>query len=173
MSTGIIPATVRCPAMGDKAPGQAANKEEFMKRKEEPILEILIETDPGGTIELESEIGHVKMIPFKGTVNCPLFTGIVEPCGVDTQITNQNEVRHMSARYMLTGRDLDGADCHIYVENNGWFTDGARPKPFKTVPTFITDSKALAPILHRNQFVGEGLRDERGLWIRFYELDEG
>ena len=57
------------------------------------------------------------------------------------------------------------------IENNGWFTDGARPVPFKTVPTFITDSKTLAPYLHRNQFTGEGKRDDTGLWIRFYELD--
>jgi len=141
-----------------------------MKCKKTPILEILVETDPASTVELDSEIGHVKMIPFKGTVNSPIFTGIVEPCGVDTQVTDQNEVRHMSARYMLTGKDADGADCHIYVENNAWFTNGARPKPFHTVPTFITDSKKLAPCLHRNKFIGEGLRDERGLWIRFYEI---
>ena len=141
-----------------------------MKHKSTPILEVHVETNPEGTVMLTSEIGSVKMIPFKGTVTGPIFNGIVEPCGVDTQITNQNEVRHMSARYMLTGTDRDGRDCHIYVENNGWFTDGARPTPFRTVPTFITDSTALAPLLHRNQFVGEGLRDESGLWIRFYEL---
>ncbi|MDE6589456.1 MAG: DUF3237 domain-containing protein, partial [Oscillospiraceae bacterium] len=74
--------------------------------------------------------------------------------------------------YMLTGKDVEGHDCHIYIENNGWFTDGARPKPFKTVPTFITDSPVLAPLLHRNQFVGEGLRDENGLCIRIYELGD-
>lgn len=142
-----------------------------MNHKEKPILEILVQTDPAATVELHSEIGHVKMIPFKGTVDCELFHGIVEPCGVDTQVTNQNEVRHMSARYMLTGTDADGQACHIYIENNAWFTDGARPRPFRTVPTFITDSARLAPYLHRNQFIGEGLRDERGLWIRFYEVD--
>ena len=143
-----------------------------MNRKADPILESLVETDPSGSVELEGEIGRVKMIPFKGSVTGPIFTGVVEPCGVDTQITNQNEVRHMSARYMLTGKDKAGEDCHIYIENNGWFTDGARPKPFKTVPTFITDSKVLAPFLHRNQFIGEGMRDESGLWIRFYELED-
>lgn len=143
-----------------------------MKHKSTPILEIYVETDPAGTVILTSEIGSVKMIPFKGTVRGPIFSGIVEPCGVDTQITNQNEVRHMSARYMLTGTDKDGRDCHIYIENNGWFTDGARPRPFRTVPTFITDSPVLAPLLHRNQFVGEGLRDENGLYIRFYELGD-
>ena len=141
-----------------------------MKHKSTPILEVHVETDPEGTVMLASEIGSVKMIPFKGTVTGPIFNGIVEPCGVDTQIINQNEVRHMSARYMLTGPDKGGRNCHIYVENNGWFTDGARPAPFRTVPTFITDSPALAPLLHRNQFVGEGFRDENGLWIRFYEL---
>ena len=143
-----------------------------MNHKPEPIMEICVQTDPDGTVMLSSEIGTVKMIPFKGTAQGPIFTGIVEPCGVDTQITNQNEVRHMSARYMLTGQDKTGQTCHIYVENNGWFTDGARPVPFKTVPTFITDSKALAPYLHRNQFTGEGVRDDTGLWIRFYELTQ-
>ena len=142
------------------------------EHQKEPVLEILVDVDRQGIVEFESEIGHVKMIPFKGTVNCQLFHGIIEPCGVDTQVTNQNEVRHMSARYMLSGKDEDGRDCHIYVENNAWFTEGAQPKPFRTVPTFITDSPKLAPVLHRNQFVGEGLRDERGLWIRFYELTD-
>ena len=142
-----------------------------MNHKPEPVLEVYVQTDPERTVTLSGEIGTVRMIPFTGVVQGSIFSGIVEPCGVDTQITNQNEVRHMSARYMLTGQDSDGTDCHIYLENNGWFTDGARPVPFKTVPTFITDSKALAPYLHRNQFVGEGLRDENGLCIRFFELE--
>lgn len=137
-----------------------------------PFLEILVQTDPAGTVELSGELGNVRMIPFSGKAFGPLFRGIVEPCGVDTQITNQNDVRHMSARYMLTGTDHTGASCHIYIENNGWFTDGARPKPFRTVPSFYTDSAALAPFLHRTHFVGEGARDESGLWIRFYELSD-
>lgn len=142
--------------------------------KKDPVIEVLVETDPAATVELESEIGHVKMIPFKGTVRGPLFTGIIEPCGVDTQVTNQVEVRHMSARYMLTGADHTGAPCHIYVDNNAFFTDGARPRPWHSAPTFITDSKALAPVLHRNKFIGEGLREEDGfLHIRFYEVEDG
>jgi len=142
-----------------------------MEHKAKPALEILVDIKRAGIVEFDSEIGKVKLIPFGGTVDCDLFKGIVEPCGVDTQVTNQNEVRHMSARYVLTGKDADGQDCHIYVENNAWFTGGEQPKPFRTVPTFITDSKRLAPYLHRNQFIGEGFRDERGLWIRFYELE--
>jgi len=140
------------------------------QRKDIPVLEILVQTEPA--VELDSELGHVKMVPFHGTARGPIFNGVLEPCGVDTQVTNQNEVRHMSARYMLTGTDDTGAPCRIYVENNAWFTDGNRSKPFRTVPTFMTDSERLAPYLHRNQFVGEGQRDEQGLWIRFYELAE-
>ena len=141
-----------------------------MKEKGKLALEILVQTRPEETREFYTELGKIKMIPFGGTVDCDLFHGIVEPFGVDTQVTNQAEVRHMSARYMLTGTDAAGKPCHIYVENNAFFTNGEQPRPFTTVPTFYTDSEALAPYLHRNQFIGEGMRDERGLWIRFYEL---
>lgn len=141
-----------------------------MNHKEKPFLEVLVETYPEKTVELDTNIGHVKMIPFSGTVRGEQFNGIVEPCGVDTQVTNANDVRHMSARYMLTGTDANGQDCHIYVENNAWFTNGERPRPFHSVPTFITDSKLLTPYLHTNQFVGEGMREEDGLHIRFYEV---
>lgn len=143
-----------------------------MSHNRSPIMEIYIEVRSEDIVKLQGEHGAVTMIPFGGRVDCDLFSGIVEPCGVDTQVTNQAGVRHMSARYMLTGTDCDGQACHIYVENNGWFTDGAQPRPFKTVPTFFTDSKRLAPLLHRTCFIGEGLRDDSGLWIRFYDTEE-
>ena len=111
------------------------------------------------------------MIPFKGTVEGPIFNGIVEPCGVDTQVVNAAGVRHMSARYMLTGKDSAGKDVHIYIENNGWFEEKYRTMPFHTVPTFYTDSEVLAPYLHRNQFEGEGHIKEDGLHIYFYEIE--
>lgn len=76
----------------------------------------------------------------------------------------------MSARYMLTGKDSEGKDAHIYVENNGWFEEGRFSMPFRTVPTFYTDSQALADYLHRNQFIGEGSAEEDGLHICFYEI---
>ena len=139
--------------------------------EKKPVLDIKIEAN-GPAVHMQGENGEVLMIPFKGSVDSEIFKGIVEPCGVDTQVVNAAGVRHMSARYMLTGTDSAGNPARIYVENNAWFTDGNRPRPLHTVPTFITDSKALAPRLHRNHFVGEGLRDEQGLWIRFYELEE-
>ena len=76
----------------------------------------------------------------------------------------------MSARYMLTGKDCEGQDAHIYVENNGWFDDRTKTMPFHTIPTFYTDSAALAPVLHSARFEGEGVIEPDGLHIYFYEI---
>ena len=137
--------------------------------KNTPILAIHIDIAERG-LKMETELGEVSMIPFAGTCDCEMFKGIVEPWGVDTQVVNQNNMRHLSARYVLTGKDKDGQDCHIYIENNGWMEN----KPsmhFDTVPTFRTDSKLLSPILHSERFVGTGDVESDGLWIRFYEID--
>lgn len=137
--------------------------------KQKPVMDIKIEAN-GPAVHLQGENGEVLMVPFKGSVKSDLFNGIVEPCGVDTQVVNAAHVRHMSARYMLTGKDSTGQDAHIYVENNGWFDDLTKTMPFHTVPTFYTDSKALAPYLHCNRFVGEGVDEADGLHIYFYEI---
>lgn len=100
-----------------------------------------------------------------------IFNGSVEDSGVDTQIVNEAHVRHISARYMLTGKDQSGQEAHIYVENNGWFDDLHKTMPFHTVPVFYTDSAALSPYLCRNAFLGEGVEEEDGLHICFYELE--
>lgn len=138
--------------------------------EKKPVFELLIQTDPTKIVELESATGRVCMIPFCGVATGSLFHGIIEPCGVDTQITNAAGVRHMSARYMLTGEDHTGASCHIFIQNEAWFTNGERPQPWHSVPTFITDSEALTSVLHQHSFIGEGLRDEEGLHISYYQL---
>ena len=136
-----------------------------------PILDIKIEAN-GPAVHMQGENAEVLMVPFKGSVDCDIFRGIVEPCGVDTQIVNAAGVRHMSARYLMTGTDAEGQPCHIYVENNGWFDDASKTMPFHTVPTFYTDSRALAHYLHRNQFVGEGHDMADGLHILFFEIEK-
>ncbi len=136
--------------------------------KKEPIMEIHIDMN-GQAVMMKSDSEEVLMIPFKGTVKSDLLTGIVEPCGVDTQIVNAAGVRHMSARYMLTGKDENGNDAHIYIENNGWFDDSNKTMPFHTVPTFITDSDTIKARLYGKCFEGIGENREDGLWISFYE----
>ncbi len=133
------------------------------------ILDVKIDMN-GPAYQLKGKNCEVTMIPFKGSAEGEIFSGIVEPCGVDTQVLNAANVRHMSARYMLTGKDAKGTDTHIYVENNGWFDDSNMNMPFNTVPTFLTDNEELASYLHTNRFLGEGIVIEQQLHIRFYEL---
>ena len=133
-----------------------------------PVLDVHVITWEAAQLDA-GEAGSVLMIPFGGTVTGEIFEGIVEPCGVDTQVVNAVGVRHMSARYMLTGHakgPYEG-DCHIYVANDGWF-QGNPTFPFTTVPTFMTDHPGLAEILRR-PFIGMGCKEEDGLHIRFYE----
>ncbi|MCR5826496.1 MAG: DUF3237 domain-containing protein [Oscillospiraceae bacterium] len=134
------------------------------------VMELHIELEADKVTELTCPVGAVRMLPFVGTVQSALFTGVVAPGGMDTQVTDAAGTRNMSARYMLVGRDCSGAPCHIYVDNEGWFTNGAHPQPFVTVPTFLTDSAVLAPYLHQRRFRGEGHPGEKGPTIRFYEV---
>jgi hypothetical protein len=133
------------------------------------IFEIAVKIDPTQVSQLKGPAGEVIMIPFGGTVAGELFNGQVLPGGVDTQTVDQNGVRHMSARYMLEGIDNTGEHCRIYIDNNGWFP-GEMVKPFKTIPTFFTNSKALAAYLHRNQFRTEGHPREGGVTIKVFEI---
>lgn len=135
------------------------------------IMEVLVSIEGKDVSFLKGPAGEVVMIPFGGTVQGEIFNGVVCPGGVDCQRVNLTGVRHMCARYMLEGTDSAGEKCHIFVDNNGWFN--GMQSPFQTVPTFITDSKTLAPYLHQNKFRGEGHPREGGVTIKFFEVDNG
>lgn len=133
------------------------------------IFEVMVEIDPQQISQLKSPAGEVIMIPFSGTVKGEIFNGRVLPGGVDTQTIDINGVRHMSARYMLEGNDKDGEPCKIYIDNNGWFPS-EMTMPFKTIPTFFTDSKALASYLHSTKFRTEGHPRQGGVTIKVFEM---
>lgn len=133
------------------------------------IFEVAVDIDQTQISQLKGPAGEVMIIPFGGTVKGEIFNGRVLPGGVDTQIVNQNGVRHMSARYMLEGVDNSGERCKIYIDNNGWFT-GEMVMPFKTIPTFFTDSKTLADYLHSNKFRTEGHLRQGGVTIKVFEI---
>ena len=132
------------------------------------IMEVLVTIEGKDVSFLKGPAGEVVMIPFGGKVQGEIFNGVVRPGGVDCQRVNLTGVRHMCARYMLEGTDSAGEKCHIFVDNNGWFT--GMQSPFQTVPTFMTDSKTLAPYLHQNKFRGEGHPREGGVTIKFFEV---
>ena len=102
-------------------------------------IDVLCET----VYRVEGSCGDANMVLFSGKAEHPNFTGVVLPGGCDTQKRDGNTVS-MSARYMLQGKDCDGQDCHIFIENNGSFLLPPTDAIIKTVPTVRTDSKALA-----------------------------
>ena len=115
--------------------------------------------------------GMVVMIPFSGKVDSDLFTGEILPGAIDVQVQNAAGIRHMCARYMFVGKDYTGTECKLFVDNNGYFEpDSQNAGPFKTCPTFMTDSKALSGYLEGAHFRGEGHMKEDGLHILVFDI---
>ena len=84
---------------------------------------------------VEGKKQKIVMIPFGGEACGDDFTGKVTGPGVDTQkITDGKTV--LSARYMLEGKDREGNDCRVFVENQGDWDTGF-------TPTIVTDSPVL------------------------------
>ena len=98
----------------------------------ECILEIDVTCLPAYAVK-----GHtmdVVMIPFTGEAHGPYFTGRVLGTGCDTQKYGKDGRGRLSARYMLEGRDAAGAECRVFIENEGegeWH------------PKLVTDSECL------------------------------
>lgn len=106
----------------------------------------------------------VTMINFDGKAKSEYFEGEVLKGGVDTQTHWTKDSTTLSARYMLKGKDAEGNDCSVFIENNGCFCpsgDGT------TTPRIITDS----PVLNRfakNPLVGKLDFGDNKLTIRIY-----
>ncbi|MCF0112269.1 MAG: DUF3237 family protein [Erysipelotrichaceae bacterium] len=136
------------------------------------VFEFSILLDRSETTKVVSGNASVNFIPFTGGVTSRLFTGTIRPGAADVQITNAAGIRHMCARYVFEGTDYTGKPCHIFVDNNGYFTENPIPKPFRTCPVFITDSEALQDYLHRPHFRAEGHPYEGGVIIKVFDTDK-
>ena len=110
------------------------------------------------------------IIPFGGYVKSDLFSGSILPGACDVQTYDAAGIRHMCAKYMFEGKDMNGQPCRLFVENNGWFEPGSRPAVFHATPTFMTDSEDLAEILERPCFRSEGHHSEAGVDIHIYKV---
>lgn len=106
----------------------------------------------------------VNMILFGGHAESGYFVGDVLPGGVDTQKFNQDG-GGLSARYILEGKDCEGQDCKIFIENNGKFGEEF------TKPVVVTDSKALS-FLNGAELKGKLDSSDGGLTIRIYLPEE-
>lgn len=103
-------------------------------------MEVLFELDVfvDDFIGVEGNTRNVFMLPFHGDAHGKYFNGTVLPGGVDTQRQTKDGTKTLlSARYMMEGKDVDGVDCRVFIENNS-NDDGS------LTPTLVTNSKALA-----------------------------
>ncbi|SHI13960.1 Protein of unknown function [Butyrivibrio fibrisolvens DSM 3071] len=109
--------------------------------------------------EVKGHSGDACMILFNGYCHCDIFNGDILNGGVDTQKQDVgSDFRSLSARYILQGKDFEGKDCRIFIENNGVNKGG----DFVTTPKILTDSEALK-VLENMELVGSiGGTDEEG-----------
>lgn len=139
----------------------------------EPIMRFRIFADDSQVSNMEGPYGAVTMIPFTGRVESELFTGEILPGAVDVQVENPAGSRNMCAKYMFQGKDREGNACHLFVENNGYFSKADRENAFfHACPRFITDSPVLGAFLCQARFRSEVQSVEDGIEIRIYDVLE-
>ncbi len=139
----------------------------------EPIMRFQIFADDSQVSNMEGPYGCVTMIPFTGRVESELFTGEILPGATDVQIENPAGSRNMCAKYMFQGTDREGNACHLFVENNGYFSKADRENAFfHACPRFITDSPVLGAFLCQARFRSEVQSVEDGIEIRIYDVLE-
>lgn len=116
-----------------------------------------------GSFDVDNGTEAVVMLPFTGKAEGEFFTGKTVGSGVDTQRLENGRLKRLSARYMLEGKDYTGAECRIFIENNGPSLDAC-------VPILVTDSKALA-YWQKAALVSEVTPTEKGVDVRIFEKD--
>ena len=129
------------------------------------ILSINAET--GDPMTVSDGRRTVNIVPFGGTAESAFFKGRVLPAAADTQTCTEGGCE-LSARYMLEGSDCTGADCRIFIENNGTSVDGKT----LTKPVIVTDSRALG-WLNGAELTGEVTGTDNGVRVDISEKTEG
>ena len=138
---------------------------------EKLIMTFQIFIDNSQISSMECPYGAVTMIPFRATVESDLFTGETLPGAVDVQIENPGMSRHMCAKYMFKGKDKEGNECQLFVENDSHLAPIMRNEPyFDGCPMFLTDSPVLGEYLCAQHFRSEIQGTEWGVEIRIYDV---
>lgn len=137
----------------------------------EPIMRFQIFADDSQVSNMEGPYGSVTMIPFTGRVESGLFTGKILPGATDVQVENPAGSRNMCAKYMFRGKDQEGNECFLFVENNGYFTKANKNDVvLNACPRFITDSSVLGAYLCQARFRSEVQPVDGGIEIRIYDV---
>jgi len=104
-------------------------------------------------------------IGFTCSSNTRQFKGKGLDNFIDTRMQFRGQVQTLSARYILEGKDDEGRNCRVYIENNGIDNNG-----MTTEPIIITDNPKWAWIerapLHGDTSMTNGFK------IHLYTLDD-
>lgn len=104
----------------------------------------------------------VSMVPFSGAAESELFTGAVLDGAYDTQRSDSGGRCHLSARYVLEGRDISGERCRMFIENNGVFGEG------DTAPVIVSDGR-MTGWLSRARLSGSVEDTDEGVTVSIFE----
>ena len=135
------------------------------------IMTFHVTIDRDDIPEMVMPSGKVTFIPFGGHVESELFTGKIRPGAADVQVTNAAGIRHMQAKYIFDGTDMQGKHCHLYVDNNGFFEPDSEPSPFHACPTMMSDSAELNRIVSGAHFRAEGHGTPEGVDILIFDTE--
>jgi len=106
---------------------------------------------------------------FTCSVNTTEFQGQGVDYFVDTRYDFSGQPESLSARYIMQGKDSEGNDMKIYIENNG-LDDNGDNQNVRTEPLIITDNPKWAWIetapLHGNMTM------EGGIQIFFWTVED-
>lgn len=114
------------------------------------------------TWEVRTKEIKIVQILFEGTAEGPYFQGMILPGGVDTQKIYPDGSGVLNARYMLEGKDSEGRECRIFIDNTAELGSN------ETVPRIVTDSAILQKFAEK-ELTGEMEMKEGHLIIEIFE----
>ncbi len=114
-----------------------------------------------GTLSFFQRITSEKFLPYH-LAEGPYFQGMILPGGVDTQKIYPDGSGVLNARYMLEGKDSEGKECRIFIDNTAELGSN------ETVPRIVTDSAILQKFAEK-ELAGEMEMKEDRLIIEIFE----
>lgn len=77
----------------------------------------------------------VAFVRFSGSAYGDYFNGTIEPGAVDAQIVSKGDlIAALSEQFLLKGKDRNGNDCQIFIQNSGNILKGFTTKIFTDSP---------------------------------------
>jgi len=133
------------------------------------VLTIDVEIPGAGWADVFGDGAGVRKLGFTCSSNTTVFQGVGADYFVDTRYNYEGQKQWISARYIIIGKDDEGKDMSIYVENEGT-DDFGDNKNVQTKPFIVTDNPKWAWIesapLH-------GTHSDVALQIFFWTVEDG